>query len=222
MQYWISVLALVVMTISCGQQQAVVKDTPQKMEKKEVVSSLEGLSKAYFAAGCFWCVEAVYESVEGVEEAISGYSGGTHTKPTYKMISSGSLRHAEAVEVYYDSTKVSFKDLVVVFFDSQDPTTPNQQGPDKGPQYRSIAFYQNAAEKAIIEEQIAYFNEHVYNGKIVTEVTPFDKFYPAEDYHQNYERLNPDNPYVRGVSIPRLNRFKAKHPELLKQESTNH
>jgi peptide-methionine (S)-S-oxide reductase len=178
---------------------------------------IEGLSKAYFASGCFWCVEAIFEEVKGVEEVISGYSGGNSAQPTYSEVSSGKTRHAESVEVYYDPKVVSYATLLKVFFGSHDPTTLNQQGPDRGPQYRSVIFYQNAEEKALAE---AYVNqleqENVFNKPIVTEIVAFDKFYPAEAYHQDYEKNHPENPYVRSVSIPRLNRFKDRFPELLK------
>ncbi len=174
---------------------------------------------AYFAAGCFWCVEAVFESVKGVSEAVSGYSGGKSADPNYRTVSAGLTDHAEAVAVYYNPEVVDFATLVKVFFGSQDPTTPNQQGPDRGKQYRSIAFYQNETEKEIIEDYIKELEEKkVFKNKIVTEVVPFDKFYEAEDYHQDYEKLHPNEPYVRAVSIPRLNKFKAKFPELLKEE----
>ena len=123
---------------------------------------------AYFASGCFWCVEAIFESVEGVEEAISGYAGGNTLNPTYEKIGTGKTGHAESVAVYYNPKKVSFNTLVTVFFGSHNPTTVNGQHPDYGTQYRSIAFYQNANEKKTIETQIAKLNKEVYNGKIVT------------------------------------------------------
>jgi peptide-methionine (S)-S-oxide reductase len=170
---------------------------------------------AYFASGCFWCVEAVFESVRGVEEAVSGYAGGHTTNPTYQRIGTGRTGHAETVAVYYDPQKVSYKTLVTVFFGSHDPTTVNGQHPDYGTQYRSIAFYQNKREKQVLEKYIAGLSK-VYKRKIATEVLPFKKFYKAEEYHQNYERLHPDNPYVKNVSIPRLNKFKRKFPQLLK------
>jgi peptide-methionine (S)-S-oxide reductase len=188
-------------------------------ESKEVTEAYQknGDDVAYFAAGCFWCVEAVFESVKGVNEAVSGYSGGNSKNPTYDKVSAGLTDHAEAVAVYYDPEVVDFATLVKVFFGSQDPTTPNQQGPDKGKQYRSIAFYQNETEQKIIEDYIRELEaQKVFSRKIVTEVKAFDKFYEAETYHQNYEKLNPNQPYVRAVSIPRLNQFKAKFPELLK------
>ena len=188
-----------------------------KPKKERVVEKTnQKQAIAYFASGCFWCVEAVFESVKGVKEAVSGYAGGHSSNPTYHSIGTGSTGHAEAVAVYYNPEVVSFQTLVDVFFGSQDPTTVNGQHPDYGTQYRSIAFYQNAKEKEIIEHTIEKLNKKVYNGKIATEVVKFTKFYKAEDYHQNYERLHPDNPYVQKVSIPRLNRFKRKFPHLLK------
>lgn len=173
---------------------------------------------AYFASGCFWCVEAIYESVEGVYEVISGYSGGTEENPTYREVSYGRTSHAEAVAVYYDPKVRSFADLVSVYYASHDPTSVNQQGPDKGRQYRSIAFYQNELEKMIIESYIDSITQY-YSAPIATEVVPFEIFYPAEDYHQDYEKNNPNDPYIRSVSIPRINRFKSLLPELLKENN---
>ncbi|WBX78249.1 peptide-methionine (S)-S-oxide reductase MsrA [Tenacibaculum ovolyticum] len=192
--------------------------------KSEKIKKLEGvnkekkeLKKAYFASGCFWCVEAVFESVIGVEEVVSGYAGGHTQSPTYKKIGTGRTGHAETVAVYYNPKKVSFQTLVTVFYGSHDPTTVNGQHPDYGSQYRSIAFYSTVNEKRIIEATIKKLNTETYKGKIVTEVTKFTKFYPAEEYHQNYERLHPENPYVKNVSVPRLNRFKRNFPQLLKK-----
>ena len=190
---------------------------PTAMLDPVEVPDQDGMSRAYFASGCFWCVEAVFESVKGVEEAISGYSGGKEDNPTYKEVSYGRTTHAEAVEVIYDPDVISYQQLVNVFFGSQDPTTKNRQGPDAGPQYRSIAFYQNQEEKKIIEETIDSLNETTYDGQIVTQVLPFRKFWVAEDYHQDYEKNNPNNPYIRNVSIPRYKRFAKKFPELLKE-----
>ena len=173
---------------------------------------------AYFASGCFWCVEAIYESINGVDNAVSGYSGGYVENPTYQKIGTGTTGHAETVAVYYNPKKVSFQVLVDAFFASHDPTTLNGQYPDFGTQYRSIAFYQTDEEKEIIQNTIAKLNKEKYNGKIVTEVKKFDVFYIAEEYHQDFEKRNPTNPYVRSVSIPRLERFKKACPLLLKKE----
>ena len=183
------------------------------------VESNDGFKRAYFASGCFWCVEAIYESVRGVEEAISGYSGGHTQNPTYESSNTGTTGHAEAVEVIYNASVVSFSQLVDVYFGSQNITQANGQGPDKGSQYRSIIFYQNDEEKGIIQKKIAGLNEKLWFGKVAAEVYPFRKFWVAEEYHQNYERRNPHNPYVQSVSIPRLKRFQAKFPQLLKPKA---
>ncbi|MCV6628308.1 MAG: peptide-methionine (S)-S-oxide reductase MsrA [Flavobacteriaceae bacterium] len=172
---------------------------------------------AYFAAGCFWCVEAIFEHVKGVRDAVSGYAGGEKPNPTYREVGRGLTKHAEAVAVYYNPKEVDFATLVSVFFGSHDPTTKNRQGPDRGAQYRSIAFYSNPTEKAIIESQIEALLDAKIFVRITTEVIPFENFYKAEAYHQNYEKRNPNNPYVKQVSIPRLNRFKKRFPELLKK-----
>ena len=174
--------------------------------------------KAYFASGCFWCVEAIYESVRGVKESISGYAGGHTDNPTYEASNTGKTGHAEAVEVIYDPSQITFADLVDVYFGSQDPLQVNGQGPDRGSQYRSIIFYQNAEELDIINQKKVALEKKL-GQKVAAEVKPFDKFWVGEDYHQNYERLHPNNPYIRGVSIPRLNRFKEKFPHLLKKDS---
>ncbi len=173
------------------------------------------MAKAYFASGCFWCVEAIYESVKGVSEVINGYAGGHTKNPTYEASNTGKTGHAEAVEVQYDPSVISFSQLMDVYFGSQDPTQVNGQGPDRGSQYRSIIFYQNDAEKKIIDEKKKAL-ETKLGEEIAAEVMPFEKFWKAEDYHQNYEKNNPDNRYIQSVSIPRLKRFKAKFPELLK------
>lgn len=186
-------------------------------EPNEVLQ--EGLKKAYFASGCFWCVEAIYESVRGVSEVYSGYAGGFTKNPNYNQIGTGRTGHAEAVEVLYDPKVVSYSTLVQVFFGSHDPTTPNRQGPDYGSQYRSIAFYNSDQEREIIQNYIGLLQEkEIFSKEIVTEIKPLDKFYYAEEYHQDYEKNNPNNPYVKQVSIPRLRKFQNLYPELLKEE----
>ena len=171
---------------------------------------------AYFASGCFWCVESIYENLKGVKEVNSGYSGGETVKPTYRQVMSGKTGHAEAIEVIYNPDEIKFKTLVNVFFGSHDPTTLNQQGPDKGTQYRSIAFYKNLEEKEIIDNTIKklLFNKTYY--KITTDVIKFKEFYLAEKYHQDYKKNNPYNPYILNVSAPRINKFKIDYSELLK------
>jgi len=185
-------------------------------------NNYENLKKAYFASGCFWCVEAVFESVRGVYEVYSGYSGGYLKNPTYHQIGTGRTGHAEAVEVLYNDEEIGYGTLLQVFFGSHDPTTLNRQGPDRGEQYRSIVFYQGEQEKKLINDYINLLEKNnIFEKKIVTQILPFEVFYYAEDYHQNYERLNPKDPYVRNVSIPRINRFKKLYPELLKESFKN-
>ena len=203
---------------SCGNSEE--RTTPPEIANADPVEVplQDGLKRAYFASGCFWCVEAVFESVKGVKEAVSGYSGGHTKNPTYKQSNTGTTGHAESVEVIYDPAKVNFETLVDVYFGSMDPTQKNGQGPDMGSQYRSIAFYQNEDQKKIIEQKIQELSKE-FEKPIAVEVLPFQKFWKAEAYHQNYERNNPDHPYIRSVSIPRINKFKKKFPELLKENS---
>ena len=175
----------------------------------------DGMARAYFASGCFWCVEAIYESVKGVSEVINGYAGGYTKNPTYQSSNTGRTGHAEAVEVIYDPTVVSFSTLLDVYFGSQNVTQVNGQGPDRGSQYRSIVFYQNETQKILIEQKKEAIAK-LLNKTVAAEVYPFQKFWKGEDYHQNYERLHPNNSYIRNVSIPRLRKFQQKFPHLLK------
>jgi peptide-methionine (S)-S-oxide reductase len=211
-------ILLITLLFSCNYQaQTNPKQDAVKNAKPIEVPLKNGLAKAYFASGCFWCVEAIYESVKGVDEVISGYSGGHTQNPTYEKSNTGLTGHAEAVEVIYDPKVVSFSTLVDVYFTSQNPTQVNGQGPDHGSQYRSIIFYQNDAQKKIIEEKKTALAKQL-NATIAAEVYPFQKFWKAENYHQNYEKLHPENPYIQNVSIPRLKKFQAKMPEVLKEK----
>ncbi|MFS4449530.1 peptide-methionine (S)-S-oxide reductase MsrA [Maribacter sp. 2307UL18-2] len=217
--------AAVVFTTACQSKVKEQKtETTVKKEMAEAVKptqeDLSNYETAYFASGCFWCVEAIFESVKGIPEVVSGYAGGTEDNPTYEQVGRGLTSHAEAVKVYYDPEVISFTALVQVFFGSHDPTTLNRQGPDRGPQYRSVAFYKNEEEKKIIEGYIqALKDQNVYDGDpITTQVVPFTKFYDAEDYHQDYEKKHPNNSYITNVSIPRLNRFKKNFGEYLKEK----
>ncbi len=213
-----ALIALV--SISCQSKTKTSEKASEPMAQAEKPSEaeLQQYETAYFASGCFWCVEAIFESVKGVKEAVSGYAGGSEDNPTYEEVSYGKTTHAEAVEVYYDPKEVSFFELVQVFFGSHDPTTLNRQGPDRGPQYRSIAFYKNEEQKQIIEAYMKALDESkVYDQPIVTEIEPFTTFWIAEDYHQDYEKKHPNNPYITNVSVPRLNRFKQNFPKYLKK-----
>jgi peptide-methionine (S)-S-oxide reductase len=187
----------------------------QKEIAPVTVETQDGWERAYFASGCFWCVEAIYESVKGVKEAVSGYSGGKTQNPTYR----NHADHAEAVEVLYDPEVVSFSQLVDVYFGSQNVTQVNGQGPDRGSSYRSIIFYQNDSQKKIIDKKIAEINNRLDGDEVAAQVMPFQKFWEAEAYHQNYEKRNPYDSYIQNVSIPRLKRFQQKFPQLLKEEA---
>lgn len=209
-----------VILISCNnqaQQKTVTKPEIANAEPVEVPME-DGMAKAYFASGCFWCVESIYESVQGVEESISGYAGGHTKNPTYEQSNTGRTGHAEAVEIIYNPDVVDFETLVRVYFGSMDPTQVNGQGPDMGSQYRSLIFFQNAEQKKIIENVMSDIAKQ-YNEPLAVEVLPFQKFWKAEDYHQDYKKYNPQNPYIQKVSIPRLNRFKNKFPDLLKEKA---
>jgi len=221
-------ILLLLASISCQPKNKSDKQEVAQTEKSEpnidtklTAEQLQEYETAYFASGCFWCVEAIFESVKGVKEVYSGYSGGSQKNPNYEEVSYGRTSHAEAVEVYYDPDVISFTQLVQVFFGSHDPTTLNRQGPDRGAQYRSIAFYKNNKEQKIIQDYINKLkSENIYGDRtIVTEVKPFEKFYMAEEYHQDYEKRNPNNSYIRNVSIPRLNRFKENFESYLKEDA---
>lgn len=218
-----SILTAIIFTIlfSCQNKAQNNSNNNQKVTEAQPVqvSIQNGKASAYFASGCFWCVEAVYESIKGVEEAISGYAGGHTENPTYESSNTGRTGHAEAVEVIYNPDVVSFETLVDAYFASQNPTQVNGQGPDIGSQYRSIIFYQNEEQKQIILKKKEALAKKL-NANVAAEVYPFQKFWIAEGYHQNYEKLHPNNSYIRSVSIPRLNKFKADFPkEFLKDTS---
>jgi len=202
--FFLSIVS-VVCFISCAQPQNNVK-IPQG-------SKTAGTNEAVatFAEGCFWHAEIVFQSLVGVRDAVSGYCGGKTNNPDYETVSTGATGHAETVQVYYDPAKISYATLVDAFFASMNPTTLNRQGNDVGNEYRSIAFYRNDNEKQIIEAAIKKVNDSKkYSGKVVTEVVAFNKFWPAEEYHQEYVYNHPDNPYVANVSIPEFQKFRKE------------
>ena len=176
------------------------------------------LKNAYFASGCFWCVESIYESLEGVNDVVSGYSGGWLKNPSYRQVLTGKTGHAESIKVSYNPNQISFSKLVEIFFASHDPTTLNKQGPDIGPHYRSIAFYETNEEKIIIEKEIKRLLDNKMYDLIVTEVKNFEIFYLAESYHQDYKIKNPNNPYIWNVSVPRIQKFKSNYSDFLKKD----
>lgn len=167
--------------------------------------------KALLGGGCFWCLDAAYREVDGVTAVISGYAGGTRANPSYEQICTGATGHAEVVELTFDPSLVSFRNLLEIFFAIHDPSTLNRQGNDVGTQYRSVIFCQNKAQEEIAQTIIAELNtSHVFSAPIVTEISAAPAFYPAETYHQNYFALNPGQGYCQIVIAPKLNKFRQK------------
>ncbi|RYY63027.1 MAG: peptide-methionine (S)-S-oxide reductase [Chitinophagaceae bacterium] len=177
-----------------------------------------GTETATFANGCFWCTEAIFEELDGVISATSGYTDGTVANPTYKEVSTGETGHAEALEIVYDPKKISFDELLEVFWETHDPTTLNRQGADVGTQYRSGIYYHNAEQKEKAERYKAELDKSgAFNNPIVTEIKPYTKFYAAEDYHQQYFENNENqNPYCKIVIRPKLDKFRKVFKDKLK------
>lgn len=172
---------------------------------------------ATLGGGCFWCTEAIFERLRGVERVTSGYAGGSVAAPTYELVSTGTTGHAECVQVVFDPDVISYRDLLRVFFDLHDPTTPDRQGADAGEQYRSVVFWHTPAQKAAAERLIAELTARkVHRAPIVTQVAPFVAFYPAEDYHQGYYDRNPRAGYCRVVIGPKLEKLEKRYGALLK------
>lgn len=175
------------------------------------MESQEIEKKIYFGGGCFWCTEAFFENVKGVKSVVSGYSGGNIENPTYEQVITGETQHAEVCEVKYDPKKINLNSLLEIFFTSHDPTTLNRQGNDVGTIYRSIILYNNEEEKKHITHFISKLQKNIFEEKIiVTEITKFEKFYIAEDYHQNFFKLNKDYPYCRVVINPKIQELRMK------------
>lgn len=177
------------------------------------------LETATLAGGCFWCLEAVFDELKGVESVESGYSGGRTDRPTYHDVCSGATGHAEVVQVQFDPGLLSYRDLLSVYFAIHDPTTLNRQGGDVGTQYRSAIFYHDDTQRQVAEDLIRELNEqHIWDKPIVTEVARFDKFYMAEDYHQEYFARNPYQPYCSAVVAPKLAKFRKHFLDRLKKQ----
>jgi peptide-methionine (S)-S-oxide reductase len=175
------------------------------------------VERATLAGGCFWCIEAVFEQLDGVERVESGYAGGSAANPTYEQVCGGRTGHAEVVRVTFDPKTISYRDLLEIFFAFHDPTTMNRQGHDVGTQYRSAIFYETPEQKATAEEVIAALTaEGAFSDPIVTQVAPLEAFYAAEDYHQGYYRQNPEQPYCRATIPPKLAKLRQKYAARLK------
>lgn len=205
---------------ACGQNKtnnAVTMNTDADIHTKEIQRGT-GIDTAIFGAGCFWCIEAVFQRLEGVISVKSGYSGGSVKNPSYKEVCAGTTGHAEVAQIIYDRSKISFDELLEVFWKTHDPTTLNSQGNDFGTQYRSAVFYHNEEQKQLAEGYKKKLNEaHVYPNPIVTEITAFKAFYPAEDYHQNYYNQNGEQGYCRFVIQPKVEKFEKVFKDKLKK-----
>jgi peptide-methionine (S)-S-oxide reductase len=217
---YLSVILIAASLSSCGQSVSsqIAKAIAANFSKDKVPADLSKYSQATFAAGCFWHEETLFESVKGVVDGVSGYAGGTMKNPTYEDVETGNTGHAETVNIYYDSSQITYPMLLKVYFESQeDPTQVNGQGPDEGTQYRSIVFYRNAKEKAMTEQYIQKMKASgKYSKPIAAQVVPYTVFWNAEGYHQHYINHNTDNPYVQNVSIRDIARFQAAYPDMIK------
>src|SRR5205823_13611811 len=186
-------------------------DSQQALGKEREVATLGG--------GCFWCTEAIFDQLKGVEKVESGYSGGKVPNPSYEDVCTGATGHAESIQITFNPKQISFKDILQIFFTLHDPTTLNRQGADIGTQYRSAIFYHTPEQKSVAEEVIANLNDAgIYDAPIVTELVPAPEFYPAEDYHQEYFERNPAQPYCRAVVAPKVAKFRSKFLAKLKKQ----
>lgn len=188
--------------------------------RAESATTQAGPRQIVLAGGCFWCVEAVYEELDGVLDVESGYAGGSAETANYSAVSSGQTKHAEVVRITYDPAKITYGTILKVFFTTaHDPTTLNRQGADVGPQYRSAIFYANDEQKQVVADYIKQLNEaDVFSDPIVTTLEPLEKYYPAEGYHQDYAKQNPYNPYIQGVSTPKVEKTRKVYSDLLKDD----
>jgi peptide-methionine (S)-S-oxide reductase len=209
-----------IVNVSCAQKAENQKNNKMQDKEKDNQSKATNAHTEVvtLGAGCFWCVEAVFQRLEGVVKVESGYSGGSVKNPTYREVCNGTTGHAEVCQVTYDPTKISFEELLEVFWKTHDPTTLNRQGADVGTQYRSAVFYHNDEQKRLAQEWKAKLNaEHVFPNPIVTEITAFTNFYPAEDYHQDYFNQNGYEPYCQVVIKPKLDKFTKAFKDKLKK-----
>ena len=212
MKQFIGVFSFLFLIISCSTFQA---ETKEVITHKTNNSQMDTIT---LGAGCFWCVEAIFSDLKGVEKVISGYAGGTIKNPSYKEVCTGRTGHAEVCQLTYNPNEINVRSLLEVFWQIHDPTTLNRQGGDVGTQYRSAIFYHTEEQKEIAEEVLKVLNEEkVFENPIVTEITPFDTFYPAEDYHQDYFELNGEQPYCSAVIRPKVEKFRKVFKEKLKK-----
>jgi peptide-methionine (S)-S-oxide reductase len=206
-------MKLIALTVSLCLILSVSNQAQNKNQK-----NMKDLEVATLGSGCFWCTEAFFLRLKGVESVVSGYSGGQIKNPTYREVCSGLTGHAEVIQVKFDPSMISYEEILEVFWNTHDPTTLNKQGADEGTQYRSVVFYHNDSQKKIAEEYKAQLNQsEVYNNPVVTEISPFKEFYPAEEYHQNYYMLNPNQGYCQYVIRPKVEKFNKEYASKLKK-----
>lgn len=198
---------------ACGQ-----KPVTKQVIMESKTENTGNMDTATFGAGCFWCVEAVFQQLEGVQKVESGYSGGHVKNPAYREVCNGTTGHAEVCQITYDKSKIGFKDLLEVFWKTHDPTTLNQQGNDHGTQYRSVIFYHNQEQKELAEKYKTELNKSgAWDNPVVTEISPYSTFYKAEDYHQNYFNQNGSEPYCRFVIQPKVEKFQKVFRDKMKK-----
>lgn len=220
MKFSVALALLASLCSGCGtgQKNTAAKESSKSMQTASVPSPATpgSMELATLGGGCFWCIEAIYQDLQGVLKVESGYSGGHVSNPTYKEVCTGLTGHAEVIQVTFDPTVITYRDILRVFFTVHDPTTLNRQGNDVGTQYRSVILYHSKEQKKIAEEVKAEAQE-IWDGRIVTEISPLDKFYKAEEYHQNYFKDNPNQPYCSIVIAPKVQKFREKYKDKLKQ-----
>jgi peptide-methionine (S)-S-oxide reductase len=193
-----------------------IKHSTDQMSEQNNPVLPDSLEIATLGAGCFWCVEAIFDDLIGVQKVVSGYSGGTIDNPTYKQVCEGTTGHAEVCQIFFDPKVISFEEILEVFWTTHDPTTLNRQGNDVGTQYRSAVFYHSEAQKNIAEKSKNEIAPKIWDNPIVTEITAYSNFFPAEDYHQDYFELNPNQGYCRAVIAPKVSKFRQKFKHKLK------
>ena len=218
MKQTLTIFMIALMALSVGCQPKSNKIYIYKDENVNMTDQNAKLDTATFGEGCFWCTEAVFERLKGVKSVVSGYSGGTVANPSYEEVCTGTTGHAETCQIIYDPDEISYQELLIVFFRTHDPTSLNRQGADAGTQYRSVIFYHDEKQKELAEFAKKKINEEkLYDKPVVTEITPFTKFYKAEDYHQNYYDKNPNQGYCAYVIAPKVEKFEKLFKDKLKK-----
>lgn len=213
----VALLAATYLLLLRGNSEMAMQQNPAGQEKAAAKAVPEGMQQATFGSGCFWCTEAFFQRLKGVHSVVSGYSGGHVKNPTYEQVCSKTTGHAEVIQITYDPKVISFPELLEVFWKTHDPTTKDQQGNDVGPQYRSAIFYHNDEQKKQAEEYKQKLDKAgAFDAPIVTEISPFKEFYPAENYHQNYFNLNGRAPYCSFVIRPKVEKFNEVFKDKLK------